>query len=329
VQPLRNLIALGLAFAACALALAACNGSGRAATSTRAPASGARDQTQWPFSVGSPWNTPLGNRATFSRPFLSSGECCPSINYQSYSVPIYQASANDPEVTITASSGTNPGAHTTRIPVTAMPANGSDMHMVVIAPDHESDDEWWELNLATHTAGVYLHVDLTGSGVGIGYVRATGVSLMGGLIRSAEINADSIPHVLAMGAPGGLTGKTCPIWPAITCDAAGEGALVAIPPGTPEPAGLSPLGAAIFDALRRYGAYNVDQTGGGAVVFYAEQSGPDELVPIALARVDLQAITPLLRIVTNDGPSAVGGPGKRMAALAPAPLGAYSARTGP
>ena len=284
-----------------------------------APASPAtaRDATQWPFATNSPWNTPLGSGATYqSSPFITG--CCPWLNYDAYSIPIYQASASDPLVTITARSGTNPGPTTVRIPSNAQPAVGTDRHMVVITPDHSGTDEWWDLDLGARTAGTYIHADLQGSGFGIGWVRATGVSLMGGLIRPAEVLAGKIPHVLAFAAPGGTTGTACPIWPATTCDAGGEGALIAIPPGTPKPAGLSTLGSAIFDTLQQYGAYNVDQTGGGTDAFYVEPTGSSVQAQVDAARSDMATIMPLMRIVTNNGPSSVGGPGTRLAPLAPA-----------
>jgi hypothetical protein len=40
-----------------------------------------------------------------------------------------------------------------------------------------------------------------------------------------------------------------------------EGQLLAIPPGTPMPSGLAPLGQEVFRALQQYGAY-VTENGG-------------------------------------------------------------------
>ena len=215
---------------------------------------------------------PLGNGATFdpTQYLTASHGVVPWINAEDYSIPVYRASASDPLVTINAVSGTNIGPVTVRIPANAQSAAGTDKHLVVISPDGLSSDEWEGLDLSTRTAYVYIHVDLEGSGVGIGWARATGVSELGGLIRNEEVAGGVIPHALAFGLPGGLISPNCPIWPAITCDGGGEGSLLAIPPDTPKPAGLSPLGSAIFDALQHYGGYDVDQTGGGAAVVYAE-----------------------------------------------------------
>jgi len=74
------------------------------------------------------------------------------------------------------------------------------------------------------------------------------------------------------------------------------------------------LGSAIFDALKNYGAYIIDQA--GASVLYVEPTANEPAVDAA--RGDIGQIMQLLRLVTNNGPSSVGGPGTRLAPLAPA-----------
>jgi hypothetical protein len=288
-----------------------------AAPPVTAPAS--RDLTVWPFAKTSPWNTPLGRGASFDgRPVVTVSNSTPWINRAEYSVSVVRASATDPLVTVDVASGNFPGPVTLRVPASAAPAAGADAHLVVISPDGTRASEFWLLDLAARTAGVYLPVDLQGSGVGLGWVRATGVSLLGGLIRRDEMT--NIPHALALGLPYDLLGDGH-VWPAISDDDGGapgtapEGSLLAIPPGTPRPAGLSPLGGAIFDALSRYGAYVVDQSGGGAAVLCAEPSADASRVNAALT--DMRAVMPLLRRVTNNSPATVGGPGERLAPLAP------------
>jgi hypothetical protein len=278
-----------------------------------------RDLTLWPFASSSPWNTPLGSGAAFdSRPVVTLSNSTPWINRAEYSVNVVRASATDPLVTIDATGGSFPGPVTVRIPASAAPAAGTDAHLVVISPDGTHASEFWLLDLTARTAGVYLPVDLEGSGVGLGWVRATGVSLLGGLIRRGEMT--KIPHALAVALPYGLLGDGH-VWPAISDDDGGapgtapEGSLLAIPPGTPRPAGLSPLGGAIFDALSHYGAYVVDQSGAGAATFVAEPSADAPSVNAALT--DMRVVMPLLRRVTNNSAVAVGGPGTRVAPLAP------------
>jgi hypothetical protein len=142
--------------------------------------------------------------------------------------------------------------------------------------------------------------------------------LLGGLIRSGEMT--TIPHALAMALPYNVLGSGH-VWPAISDDDGGapgfvpEGSLLAIPAGTPRPAGLSPLGNAIFDALSHYGTYVVDQSGAGAATLYAEPTADPTAVSAGLN--DMRAVMPLLRRVTNNTASTVGGPGTRLAPTAP------------
>jgi hypothetical protein len=93
------------------------------------------------------------------------------------------------------------------------------------------------------------------------------------------------------------------------------GTLAAIPPSVDvERLGLTPAGLAAARALQDYGAYVVDRS--GCVCLYAEPSAP--AAAVSGLRRDVARLRSLLRVVTNNGPASVGGPGPRRAPLAPA-----------
>jgi hypothetical protein len=291
------------------------------------PAPGTRDATQWPFAATDPWNTPLGSGATFdSGPTITWGQGANGGgNSDYYAIPVYYASNSDPQVTVDLApgqgGGSQPGPHTIWLPAGALPAVGGDHSIVIIEPDRRHADDMWLFDRGTLTYGAFLHYDLQGP-AWIGWMRGAGTSFLGGLIRPSEIRAGTIPHALAF-ASSGLqppNAPPCPIWPAQTCDGSQEAGLLAIPSSTPKPGGLSPLASAMWDALVRYGAYDIDNAGGN--VFYTEsnQTDPGDAATIDAAARDLPVVEAAMRWVTNNGPSNPGGPGARLAPL-PAPFG--------
>jgi hypothetical protein len=168
-----------------------------------------------------------------------------------------------------------------------------------------------------------VRTDLYGPGVGQGGVRAYGGSAIGGLIRSWELEEGTIRHALALALDADQLGRG-PVWPATAEDGdaarsyTGDvpmGTLAAIPPSIDVAAlGLSPAGLAAAHALQDYGAYVVDRS--GCTCLYAEPSAP--ATAVSQLRKDVARLRSLLRVVTNSGPAAVGGPGSRRAPLAPA-----------
>jgi hypothetical protein len=315
--------------------------TGMTGRSTPASPRAPRDASVWPFAPDDPWNVPLGSGATFdSAQVLKTAQW---INYTQYSISVYYASRSDPWRTVRASGGDFPRDATVRMPPGARGAVGTDLSLVVISPDRRFSDEWLQFDRGKHagtagdpyTAGKYLHVDLRKHAF-LGPMRGAGTSFLGGLIRPRDIAAHSIRHVLAFASHGSDLqdlgnpadagpnpvrpppgSGPCPIWPAVRCDGAQEAGLLAIPPGVPKPAGLSPLGSAIWDALQHYGAYDVDNA--GANVFYAQdqQSDPRDAAAIAAATRDMPTVQAAMRWVTNNSQSHPGGPGARLAPLAP------------
>ncbi len=227
-------------------------------------------------------------------------------------MPGCPAEATNPLVTIEVASGTYPGPVTVRIPARATPAAGTHARtLVVISPDGTRAIGVLGIHLAACTAGVYVPVDLNSSGVGVGWVRATGVSRLGGLIRRGEMT--KIPHVLAMGMPYAILGSGH-VWPA-TFDHDG-GAPGSVPEGCsgdpfrddaarkPQPARPCHLRRAL--ALR---GHVVDQTGGGAATLYPSRRRMRAASP---RRWPTRAWScRCSNGVTNNTPTAVRGPGAR------------------
>jgi hypothetical protein len=210
-------------------------------------------------------------------------------------------------------------------------AAGGEDHYSIYQPNGTVADEYYQYR--NPSAPYYTHVvtDLRGSGVGVGWIDATQMSQLGGLVRLWDLQHGVIPHALQIALSGTILNKTY-VWPALSADATAsvntgfvpEGALLAIPADATMPAGMSAAGQMIWTALRDYGAYVNDRTdlpswpGAGATVLRAEAAAETAISP---ARADLAKIGAQLRWVTNNttdrGATNLGGPGNRLAPLAP------------
>jgi len=281
--------------------------------------------------VDSPWNTPLGTGvasepadAPCSR-LLRDEKLGIDINAAQWSHPIYVATASDPLLKVIVA---GKSVATMRVPKAAEPAQprseDSDAHLHIIDPEHRYVHELWHARRRKDgqlQAEGYTRNDLHGPGVGEGGERAYGGSAIGGLIRRSELTA-GIRHALAMALPRGHL-RLGPVWPATKQDNGAEssyhgavpmGQLVTLPVKTNlDELGLSPEGRAIARALLDYGAYVVDAS--SDLAFYAEPSAEPDL---ERARADLAKLRPLLRCVQNASQQQLGGPGARVAPLAPA-----------
>jgi hypothetical protein len=302
-----------------------------------------RNAVRWPFSSTSPWNMPIGSEAKYSRASdpqtlnLIDPSVVAWVNAKEYSHPTYIARKSDPvydvhfKVAPTGLDGSGPamydGVVQYRIPKAAEPAVGEDGHLHVIDPDRRSLHETWIFSWdnGKPTAAGYALTDLYGTGMGSvdgvnAGMRAYGGSAIGGLIRTWELKSREIQHVLAIA----LTSKQLKegwVWPATEEDTGSDtyagripmGSLVAIPPSVDlSTLGLSKDGRVLAKALQDYGAYVTDRSAGFA--FYAEPSAERRLGSM---RADLDKIRAQLRIVTNNGPSSVGGGGEPRVPLAP------------
>lgn len=277
-----------------------------------------RRATSHPFTDTSPWNIPLGSGALFESAaatetanLLSGGV---GLNAESFSHPIYQAAETDPLVTVTVGGST----FTYRIPAAAVPALGSDAHLHVIQPDKRYVFEAWMFawtGPTTATSSYVVRVDMLGTGFA-GGVRAYGGAAIGGLIRSAELDAGSIPHVVAIALGAGQL-KSGFVYPATSQDGdhatsyTGQvpmGRLVGIPPSTDVTTlGLTADGLVLARALQDYGAYVVDRASN--FVFFAEPGSSS--TRLAALRTDLAVLRGALRVITNNAKATPGGNGTR------------------
>jgi hypothetical protein len=275
---------------------------------TSAPAP-TRDAATWPFASDSPWNTPLGSGATFdARPVASGGEINTDngfgVSVGSAGYPLVDQAAGRPD---------------------------QESHYSFIQSDGVTAVEWYEYQNPSNPNRNSSITDLRGDGLhtaagpGTGahhQQRASQVSQLAGLIRVADLQKRVIPHALSIALPDRAL-RYGYVWPAFGQDGNAAsayrgfvpmGSLLAIPPGVSMPAGLSPPGQMIWYALSHYGAYVVDRTSPSSVLF-AEAAADSAINP---ARGDVAATMSQVRLVTNNGPTQVGGPGFRVAPLAPA-----------
>jgi hypothetical protein len=288
---------------------------------------GARIPALWPFTTASPWNMPIGNQARYTAPddarLQHLRRARAYVNIDEFSIQIFEATASDPLEQVEAIA--NEASLEMYIPVHAEPSRGSDRNLDVVQPDGVT---LWEHWIMTGGPGAWrsqyaVSVRLDGDGIS-GGVRAYGGSTAAGLVREFELEEGEIRHALAL-ALCATQLRNGPVWPATTEDGGGTdtgdysgliplGTLMAIPPSVDiDELDLSPAGAAIARAYQRYGGYVTDSAG-SAVVAFVEPSTPAELRPSSR---DAARILDALRIVENNSATAVGGPGVRLAPLAP------------
>jgi hypothetical protein len=248
------------------------------------------------FSPGNVWNTPLAPSAPLAADsarlsaalaFAVSQEISartgPWINTNRWSVPVYTVGAGVPAVHVTLDNDSptlQRELDAVPIPAGAHAAAGSDASLVIYQPSSDTLWEFWR----ARELGDGWHADwggrLTQVSSSPGYYTdgfggtATGLSLLGGLIRIRELEAGQINHALAFSIPD--TERGVYTWPASRTDGTTTG-LAAIPAGTHfriapnvdlSSLHLTPAGLIIARAVQHYGMIVRDT--GGSVAFYAE-----------------------------------------------------------
>jgi hypothetical protein len=288
----------------------------------------ARSPALWPFASDAPANTAIGANATFED---ATGERTaallavrPYINHDRWSFAVYRAGATDPVADFIdpKTSLTQARGH---VPVDAVPTPGTDEHIAIIQPDDTVIECWRFRRYDAHTCGAsYIRTNtLTGSGIDTG-TRASGTSILMGLIRAHEVTNGLIPHTLTLGLPDTAL-RVGFVWPARAEDGDGKttysgavpmGTMFAIPAAVQLAGlGLSPAGLVLGRALQDYGAH-VMLRAGNTVLFAEPACDADSITAM---RTDWLKLHPLMRCLTNNAPGTVAGGGTRRRP-APPPL---------
>jgi len=293
-----------------------------------------RDPWLWPFSVSSPWNTPIGSGAVFSAddsPItqdLLAGHAL--IHAGTWSMPIFLARATDPWMRV--HDEENSRDFEARVPPDARPDPMGDGHLFVVEPSHQFVLEMYRARLMPGeiVARRAFRVSLTGPGMFLHDgefpgVRAMDASGMGGVLRAWEIREGTIRHALTFLLPYARL-KHDPVWPSAREDFWGFreykghvpiGTLIAIPPNVDiGRLGLSASGLALARALQDFGAYCDDSVGTDGMVISAEGSS-EGMAGLADMRKDFPVIRRFLRAVLNNAKVTPGGGGRSREPAAP------------
>lgn len=217
---------------------------------------------------------------------------------------------------------------TLHLPAGACPSPDSDGLFAVMQPDGWVLDSYATVVLSSGAVlgTMASWIDVRGDGTGWwNGRRASMLPSFAGLIRDGEIEAERIPHALAMQAPRRLLRRAA-VWPAWAFDRDSGysgtlpmGALLAIPPRIDiERLGLSPSGLVIARAAQDYGIYVVDRGGDGLTIL-AELGNRDVRRGGggSLWWKDLERIRDVLQQVVNNSAANRGGGGTLRADLAP------------
>jgi hypothetical protein len=314
---------------------------------------GTRDAWRWPFSADSIWNRPLGSNAQLVPAGLSDTKAMIlDVNY------IFRVPAGAPERPVYLNpswevrcSGQkpqyNPNGRTT-VPIPddwVIPSGNSNNASAFLLSDGRTLVQINPLARCTRGGPVYggitQDVDLFGPGVEGGH-GGSGMSSIGGTIRLGELTSPNpIQHALKVtlwskkymainndGTPGFR-------WPALNADGylrdpimgyAGRnpalemGALLAIGPNeTAEKLGIkTAVGRKLFQALKDYGAYVVDDSACDCFNLTAEQGVNEEVKRVFGHSLqasggqffnDVNRMLNYMFIVNNNAPGSVGGGG--------------------
>jgi hypothetical protein len=274
-----------------------------------------------PFSPTSPWNTPISPGARFRATATFAGD--PGwMTSEKNSNPIYLAKPTDPILTFNVVRPNITRVFQVRGPADLTPAVSKDLNLTIV---DIGTNHVWDFFRVTRTGPTTFRAEAFGDadldGTGFGYfpagggarvragVKASGASWLGGIVTAENLTSGGIDHALAIHV-GNDDLYPAFVPPAVEFDNDGSttyrgtlpmGTRLGIPPGTPQPPGLSPIGLMLFDALSIYGGYVVDRNAGFNLVADARTVPESVLAPVRQhwrpGGSDLSKIVPLLHIV--------------------------------
>jgi len=265
------------------------------------------------FGPTSPWNTLKTGVAFVASADSALRTPTYGLNNGAYDHPTYFAKPSDPTTTFHLGAGWGFPAATLTVPAPAgmAPSTGSDHVMTILLADGRILDLFGVSGAGTDVTATFygLSDGLHGAGFGSAATSAAigttaiGSTQAGGTILARDVAAGAIPHALCIAfdysALGGVGNGGPSVLPAVANDDGGgpgplsEGSLLLIPAGTPRPAGLSPMGAALWAAAATYGVYITDQLSGGPM-FYGDGS---RAVAAAFTSTDLITVGRALQLV--------------------------------
>lgn len=284
-----------------------------------------------PFATDSPWNSrPVD--PVFSDASVPAAKYAPAIESGKWSTGVFHALPGKGGPVTVHGPPDKPGLWRAddrtfenivlpRWPEGVKPASGSDGHAEIVDTATGIVHSFWKLRIeqGKWIADQYAWTSLGGSGWGdpahtIQGARAAGVSAIGGLIRTQEVNdAQALyRHALSMSLPTtALAPAPAYVYPATSADKEAkavntgripEGALLMLPAAFDTATIDDARIRKIAETLKVYGAYVVDRNGSTGFVIYSEIDSGLELhgrVWNAQAVADLEKIRVALRQVTG------------------------------
>ncbi len=259
-----------------------------------------------PFSATGPWRTTLPDDAPLDPNSSAIGADiaeqvrthygAAALNTDAYSAPIYTVPATQPTVTMTWSncqhkSWEDPtfaaALRNVPIPANAVPSNGTDSEIVIWQP---STDTEWEFWVTSETNGVWsacwggrIQNVSQNPGIFSGNTGATasGLPLLGFLVRVQDLQSGSIDHAINLELPNVRAGAYS--WPAMRTDGTtsnpddpAEGERLRLPASLDlSTLHLSAGELMIARAMQRYGLIVTDKS--GSVAIQGEDPRPFEL----------------------------------------------------